>query len=139
MKLSLFRDTEHARVARHLPAPLYNLAQVMLARSDVGCIFVPIRSMQYLAVIDALEIVFVDGERKSRIEIAWQSFQPQRRTTLDEPVAYEAVYYDRNGAETMKRMQGEFDRALRQLAAKFPPSAPASVLHIGVAARRCAP
>ena len=136
MKLSLFRDTEHARVARYLPAPVYNLAQHLLARGGADCVYVPIRSMQYLAVLDAQEFVFVDGERKALIEIAWQHFRPQARTALEEPVAYEAVYYDGKAAETMKRLQGEFDRALRQLAAKSLPDRPASVLHFDPAARR---
>ncbi len=137
MKLSLFRDSEHARVARHMPAPLYNLAQQLLSRSDTGCVYVPIRSMQYLAVLDAQEFVFVDGERKSLIEIAWQNFQPRARTALDQPVAYEAVYYNHRGAETMQRLQGEFDRALWQLAAKSVPDGPARVLRFDTTVRGC--
>lgn len=121
MKLSFHRPAELAREVRHLPAPLYNLARRLLERSAESCVFVPIRSMQYLAVLDREEFLFIDSERKSVIAMAWQNFRPGRRNALDAPVAFEAVYYDAHGPETMKRLQGDFERALRLLAAKDAP------------------
>ena len=64
MEITCYRDQEIARETRNLPAPTYNLAITLLARSRDGCLFVPIRSLQYLAILDADEFVFVDGTSK---------------------------------------------------------------------------
>ena len=50
------------RQAWTLPADIYNLSRTLLGRSDFNCAFVPIRSMQYLAIITRDEIVFVDSQ-----------------------------------------------------------------------------
>jgi hypothetical protein len=127
MEITCYRDSELRREARHLPAEAYNTAHLLLEHSKSGVVFVPIRSMQYLAVIDRDEIIFLDSENKSWVEIAWQNFRPQQRIALTEPVPYEAVYYSQNASETMKRLLGEFPQALKALAAK---DAPLSSAHI---------
>ena len=118
MEITCYRDREMASEPRSLPAATYNLAHTLLGRSPNGCLFVPIRSMQYLAILDAEEFVFLDGERKCWIDIAWQDFRPQVRTSLDEPVPYQAVYYQPDTAQLMARLQAELPRALNNLAAK---------------------
>ncbi|HEY6096279.1 MAG TPA: hypothetical protein VIU93_15165 [Gallionellaceae bacterium] len=118
MEITCYRDQELAREARTLPAATYNLVQTLLARCPNGSLFVPIRSMQYLAIADAEEIVFLDGMRKCWVDIAWRHFHPQARTALNEPVAYDACYYTPEAAQQMNRLQGEFSRALQALAAK---------------------
>lgn len=118
MEITCYRDSEVAREPCSLPAATYNLAHTLLARSPNGCLFVPIRSMQYLAILDEEEFVFLDGERKCWIDIAWQDFRPQVRTSLDEPVPYQAVYYQPDAAQLMARLQAELPRALTDLAAK---------------------
>ncbi len=118
MEITCYRDREMASEPRSLPAATYNLAHTLLARSPSGCLFVPIRAMQYLAILDAEEFVFLDGERKCWIDIAWQDFRPQVRTSLDEPVPYQAVYYQPDAAQIMARLQAELPRALNNLAAK---------------------
>ena len=115
MKMSLYRGDEILREPRYLPAPTYNLAHTLLARSN-GCIFVPIRTMQYLAVVDAEEIVFVDREASGLIQLAWQHFRPQARSALDERVPYEVVYYLPDSRQVMARLQAEFASALHRLA-----------------------
>ena len=52
---TFYRPPETGREARTLPGPVYNLAHGLLAQSGTGCVFVPIRSMQYMAVLDAGE------------------------------------------------------------------------------------
>jgi hypothetical protein len=84
--------------------------------------------MQYLAIMDAEEIIFLDGERKCWIDIAWQKFHPQARNSLDEPVEYSAVYYRENTEQLMNRLQAEFPRALQELAKKSKLEGPARVL-----------
>jgi hypothetical protein len=128
MEITCYRDLEVASELRTLPAATYNLAHTLLARNSNGCLFVPIRAMQYLAILDAEEFVFLDGERKCWIDIAWRNFQPQSRTSLDEPVAYQALYYQTSAASLMSRLQVEFPRALSELAARGRPTGSARVL-----------
>jgi hypothetical protein len=129
MKMSLYRGDEILREARFLPATTYNLAHTLLVSSN-GCVFVPIRTMQYLAIIDHEEIVFVDREASGLVQLAWQNFRPQSRTALDERVPYEAVYYLPNAEKTMVRLQVEFPLALQQLSERNRPVEDAVVLNL---------
>jgi hypothetical protein len=128
MEITCYRDPVFASEHRFLPADVYNLATTMLARDPAGQLFVPIRSMQYLAIIDHEEFVFIDGERKCWIDIAWRNFKPQARKSLSDPVHFEAVYYRLESIDWMRRLYSEFPPALRQLAAKEKLTAPARVL-----------
>lgn len=118
MEITCYRNPEFSREARTLPAATYNKTRTLLARCPSGCLFVPIRSMQFLAVVDAEEIVFLDGNSKCWIDVAWRNFCPQQRDALDQPVAYQAVYYHADAAALMPRLLAEFPLALEQLAAR---------------------
>ena len=128
---TFYRPAELDREARTLPADLYNLAHLLLARAANGCLFVPIRSMQFLAVLDAEEFIFVDREKGRMIDLAWQRFRAGERAALDDPVAYETVYYAANGGETMLRLQGEFRKALQSLQGREPARAAARIIPLG--------
>ncbi len=128
MEIICYRDNEITSEQRLLPASTYNIARTLLFRSSSGNVFVPIRSMQYLAILDEEEFVFLDGERKCWVDIAWQNFRPQVRTSLGEPVPYRAVYYQADSAQLMARLQSELPRALNDLAAKEYVDEPARVL-----------
>ena len=130
MDLTCYRDTELQREPRRLPAALYNIALLLLEHSSNGVVFVPIRSMQFLAVIDREEIIFLDAEYKSLVDIAWQNFRPQLRESLTDPVPYEAVYYSRNAEKTMGRLLAEFAPALNALSAKNAPSRAARIIKL---------
>lgn len=125
---SFEREQPLQRVVSALPASTYNLTRILLAASASGCVFVPIRTMQYLAVIDQEEIIFVDSQHKRWVEVAWQCFQPRARAALDEPVAYEAVFYTADAPATQRRLQADFHAALALLAKRRRPAAPAHVL-----------
>jgi hypothetical protein len=112
---TFYRPVETAREARTMRGDTYGLAFLLLKRSGAGCVFVPIRTMQYLGVIDAEEIIFVDRERRQMIELAWQRFRPQERTALDEPVPFDVVYYGEGAVEAMYRLPWEFHQALLAL------------------------
>lgn len=118
MEISCYRDPELAREPHYLPASTYNLAQTLLARCPNDCLFVPIRSMQYLAIIDAEEIIFIDGERKCWVDIAWRHFHPQARSSLEDPVSYDACFYQPGSAQKMNRLRAEFARSLHEFAAR---------------------
>lgn len=97
-----------------LPARTYNLAHVALQRSGRDCVFIPIRNMLMMAVIDAEEIIFVDIEAKHLVEVAWTRFRPQVRESLDAPVPYRLEIYLEKGRESAQRLQGEFSKALEE-------------------------
>lgn len=120
MDVSFQRDEEIRRESRQLPAGLYKIVKILLSRNSPDNLFVPIRAMQYLAVVDHEEIIFVDGQGPRKIEIAWQHFRPQDRADLRDPVGYECVYYDKKGEITMRRLQGEFFKALELIERRQP-------------------
>jgi hypothetical protein len=126
---TFYRPDEVTREVRTLPAATYNLARRLLGGGG-ACVFVPIRSMQVLAVLDAEEFIFVDREGGRLIDIAWQHFRPGERAALDEPVPYEAVYYSAAAPQTMPRLQGEFQKALAQLASRAPAPAAAQIVKL---------
>ncbi len=127
---TFYRLAELSREPRTLPAETYNLAHVLLKRAANGCLFVPLRGMQFLAVLDAEEFIFVDREGRRMIELAWQRFAPQARHSLDEAISYEAVYYTPASAEIMRRVQAEFHKALRELEQKAGVDRPARVIKL---------
>jgi hypothetical protein len=125
---TFYRPTELMHEARTMPAETYNLAHLLLSRATTGSVFVPIRAMQYLAVLDREEFIFIDREGGRNIEIAWRRIQPGARESLDAPVGYEAVYYAPSAADTMKRLQGEFQKALRALQGRELPGTAARII-----------
>ncbi|OJW41601.1 hypothetical protein [Thiobacillus sp. 65-1402] len=129
MEERFYREKEIVRLPDYLPAATYNLAHTLLARAGT-CLFVPIRSMQYMAVLDAEEFIFVDSQNRAWVELAWQHFRPQARSSLDGRVPFEVVHYLPQAAETMKRLPGEFHQALQLLAGRQRPDTPASVLDL---------
>jgi hypothetical protein len=127
---SFEREQALARIDSALPAATYNLTRILLAASTTGCVFVPIRSMQYLAVLDQEEIIFVDSQYKRWVEVAWQCFKPQARNALDESVAYQAVFYTPAARDVRLRLQRDFHAALSLLDSRRQPHAPAHVLNL---------
>jgi hypothetical protein len=115
-----FRPEETARERVTLPAPLYNRCRLLLARCPRPHVFVPIRIMQYQAVIDSEEIIFVDNQgyavRDGRggrlIVLSWEVALDKPRQSLTEPVPIEIVYYGHETHDTHRRLMSEFPKAL---------------------------
>lgn len=121
---TFFRPDEIGKENWTMPAELYNRSHRLLNRTQGKCVFVPIRSMQYLGVIDREEIIFIDGaggymyqnhEGGRVIQLAWQNFHPQVRDSLSSPVPCHVVYYLPAAKEIMKRLIREFADAMWQL------------------------
>jgi hypothetical protein len=110
-----------------LPADMYNLSRTLLGRSEFDCAFVPIRSMQYLAVIARDEIVFVDSQAYAchdneggrLIVLAWKFDAGCAREALDQPCPCRVVYYSDNGKELQMRVVSAFREALMQVDQRF--------------------
>lgn len=130
MEITCYRDPIYAQETRTLPAHVYNLALNLLHNTPQRVLFVPIRAMQYLAVLDDEEWVFLDGVRKCWIDIAWQYFQPQQRNSLSDAVAYQAVYYQAESSLLMNRLQHELPLALKALASKSRPVQTGSIIKL---------
>lgn len=128
MEITVYRDQALHREPRRLPADTYNLARMLQARGPNGVAFVPIRSMQVLAILDRDEFVFLDSQYKSWVMLAWQGFRPDLRETLEDPVDYEVACYEESGLEAMKRLPREFHLALQALADKDHVDGPARLL-----------
>jgi hypothetical protein len=130
MRETFYRGPELARTRRSMPARTYNLSRILLARSADAFVFVPIRSMQYLAIVEAGEFNFVHREARREIEVAWQDFAPGERSGLDQPVPFDAVFYGPDAASTMLRLQGEFLKAMDLMAARTAPTGTGTVLEL---------
>lgn len=59
---TFFLPAEVGRRNWSAPVDIYNLYRALLGRSVTGNVFVPIRSMQFMGVMDRHEIVFVDSQ-----------------------------------------------------------------------------
>jgi hypothetical protein len=133
---TFFRPPELRRQPWTIPATLYNRTHLLFsqANSQTKSVFIPIRTMQYLAIIDAEEIAFIDSEGGYRyqagllggrvIQAAWRDFRPQQRDSLSDPVSCNMVYYVAQAEQVMKRLFGEFSLALEQLEQRRGPSGP---------------
>ncbi|NNM82990.1 MAG: hypothetical protein HKL98_10370 [Burkholderiales bacterium] len=127
MEITVYRDAPLASEVRSLPAATYNLTRTLLSRT-VGALFVPLRSMQFLAIVDQEEILFVDHLFKELAVAAWQNFNPGARESLHDPVTFDALYYREDAQVSMGRLQGEFLKALQQLERRNAPAGEARVL-----------
>lgn len=130
MEITLFYDHELGNEERQLPAETYNLARILLGQNGMNPVFVPIRSMQYLAIVDDREIVFVDSNYKHLVAVAWTGFKPQQRSGLQEPVTYIARYYQPDSSQIMSRLQSEFPPALNSYKNKRPPPQQAKLIRL---------
>ncbi len=117
---TFFRAEEAGREQLNLPATLFNRCLLLLNHSTTGHVFVPVRSMQYQAIIDADEIIFVDnqayavqdGNGGRLIVLSWKVPMHSSRDSLNEPVPIEVVYYVHDDHGIHRRLIGEFPKAL---------------------------
>jgi len=115
-----FRPEPLQRESTTIPAPLYNRCRLLLSRCAGPHLFVPIRAMQHLAVIDADEIIFVDsqayavrnGEGGRVIMLSWRFAAAGARASLHQPVPVEVIYHHPIAPVLRDRLIGEFDKAL---------------------------
>lgn len=121
---TFFRPAEYSRRASSLPADLYNDLQLVL-RGQVGtCVFIPLRALQYQAVVEREEVIFVDsqggyahqdGVGGRLIRIAWALAPAAGRDSLAAPVPCEILYYAPGLKETQWRLLGELRGMLRRV------------------------
>ncbi len=127
-------EAEIEREHSALPADLINGLQLLLSRSGGENFFLPIRSMQYQAVITRDEIVFVDanggyahqdGVGGRLIRIAWQP--ATRRESLSAPVPCDIVYYFLDSKDLQRRLISEIRPTLKRVLERQRDRAPPAV------------
>lgn len=123
---TFFRPNELRRDSTTIPASLYNRCRLLLNRCSTEYLFIPIRSMQFLAVYDEEEILFVDsqayavrdGEGGRLIVLSWSMPVHPDRDSLSTPVAIELVHYLETDRELQVRLMSELPKALDRLEEK---------------------
>lgn len=124
---TFFLPMEVEREAWSVPAAIYNLYRSLLGRSSTGHVFVPVRNMQYLAVMDKNEIIFVDslsymvsGDQGGRlILIAWQFPRSHDRAALTDAMPCELVFYQQAISNIQLRLIAEFRKAMETMDQRY--------------------
>jgi hypothetical protein len=124
---TFFLASEVDRQEWSVPAEIYNRYRSLLTRNQVGNVFVPIRGMQFMAVLDHDEIVFVDsqsyavsGDEGGRlILIAWKFAASHERNALGDPVPCEVVFYGAKNDDTQLRLVSEFRQSMELIDRRY--------------------
>ncbi len=123
VKESYFRpdvvQTSHTTTSAHV----FNQYRLLLRQMQGDCVFVPIRDLQYQAVLTKDEVVFIDamsgfaldeqGVGGRLIDIAW-FWQSQGRESLSEPVPLKLLFYRNNLADKQRRLLSSFPAAMKE-------------------------
>lgn len=120
---TFFLPREIERREWSVSAGTYNLYRSLLIRNNNHHVFVPIRSMQFMAVLDGDEILFIDSQSYAvsgntggkMILVAWQFDKSMQRGSLNNPVPCELVFYEQKNDTTQLRLVSEFKQAMELL------------------------
>jgi hypothetical protein len=124
---TFFLPDEVERNNSMVPGDIYNLYHSLQARSQTGHVFVPIRTLQFMAVLDKNEIVFVDSESYATtndqggrlILIAWKFPLSHDRDALTDPMPCEIVFYEKKNTDLQLRLIPEFRRAMELMDKRY--------------------
>lgn len=105
----------------------YNLAHTLLNRTDSDHIFVPIRSLQYLVVIDGNDFWFVDSQAYAvneneggrMITISWHTEAELYRDSLEQNIPMKIIFYDQDMQAVQLRLTGEFYQAMQLMDQRY--------------------
>jgi hypothetical protein len=117
---TFFRPPELTRKKTKISAVLFNRCRLMLQRCRYDHIFVPVRSMQFIAVIDNEETIFVDSlnyavrdsEGGRMILLAWEFGREGVRDSLSAPVPVDLIHYAPDARDLHNRLMVELPKAL---------------------------
>jgi hypothetical protein len=130
---SFFVPDEFCCLRERLPSHIYNLAHVLLNRSTLDHLFIPIRTMQYLAIIeqdaiwfaDSMDYAVQDGEGGRLITVSWHPLlDSSQRDGLNQPMDCRVMFYGADMAEINNRLHGEFHQAMKEIDQRYRDSMP---------------
>lgn len=123
-KQIFFTPDEFFYEQTRLLSQTYNLAHTLLTRSQSDHLFIPIRSLQYLAIIEANVFWFVDslayatrGDEGGRlIRISWHPLiHANQRESLTQHMDCRVVFYGGDMHDVQTRLNNEFYQAMLQI------------------------
>lgn len=121
---SFFTPDEFSSKETRIISRTYNLAHVLLHRSQSDHLFVPIRSLQYLAIIEKNAFWFVDslayavrGDEGGRlIRVSWHPLiSANERDGLTQHMDCRVVYYGEDMSEIQNRLCNEFYQSMLEI------------------------
>ncbi len=124
---TFFLPKEVDRKTWSVPAEIYNLYHSLQRRNEVGHVFVPIRSLQFMAILDKNEIVFVDSQSYAVSEteggrlilLAWKFPVSHHRDSLTDAMPCEVVFYENRNSDLQLRMIAEFKEAMELMDQRY--------------------
>jgi hypothetical protein len=121
---SFFTPDEFSCEKTTLLSQTYNLAHVLLNRSESNHLFIPIRSLQYLAILEKDAFWFVDslayavrGDEGGRlIRVSWHPLiTANEREGLTQNMDCRVIFYGEDMSEIQKRLNSEFYQSMLQI------------------------
>jgi len=118
---SFFKPDEFSCHESTILANCYNLAHVLLNRSQSDHLFVALRSLQYLAIIESNSFWFVDsmayavrGDEGGRlIRVSWHPTKTaHERESLTENMDCHVIFYGKDMKNVQTRLVTEFHKEL---------------------------
>lgn len=118
---SFFTPDEFSCQQSRLISKTYNLAHILLKRSQSSHLFIPIRSMQYLAIIEKTAFWFVDslayavrGDEGGRlIRVSWHPLiNASQRVSLTQHMDCRVVFYGEDMCKIQNRLNSEFYQSM---------------------------
>lgn len=124
---TFFLPAQYSCQTSTMRSDTYNLARTLLKRTQSDHVYVPIRNLQYLAVIDGNDIYFVDSlayavnnnEGGRMITISWHTSATTERASLEQNIPMEIIFYDRDMSHVQSRLCQEFHKAMRLMDQRY--------------------
>jgi len=124
---TFFLPKEVERKKWSVPAETYNLYRSLLKRCTTGHAFIPIRSLQFMAILDNSEIVFVDSQSYAYskdeggrlILITWAFSSTQDRDALNQPMPCEVIFHEKKNPDLQLRLIAEFKQSMELMDTRY--------------------
>ena len=124
---TFFLPNEVDRKDWFVPAEIYNLYHAFQNRCEIGHVFVPIRTLQFMAVLERNEIAFVDSQSYATskneggrlILIAWKFTNSHDRDSLSDPMPCEVIFYEQKNSDLQLRLIAEFSQAMELMNQRY--------------------
>jgi len=119
---TFFRPVELSRKSLRLGSAEFNAYRLLVSRDTAGFVFLPLRNIQFQAIVSSDEILFVDsfGPYHSDvttggrcISFAWQFADIRQRESITRPAYYEFIRYCDHSDVDNNRLITELSSALK--------------------------